>query len=290
MERNILPCAEGDDALLAEKINAFTTSMITGAKPAEEELIVFKVTDEDGNIIAGANLLIDGWKVAELDILCVAESYRKQGIGSALLREAERAAEKKNCSLMTLGTFDFQARPLYEKHGFTVIATLADCPSEGHEHYDMVKRLSAASGEDVPLISCAYEIQSGSEEDADYIDDRLVEYNWSKVPRVRDFAWIGRKIVGDDGRLSAGCFVGVNFWNLAFIDMLWVEEDLRGQGFGLALLAQCEAELKENGVRLVIAEARDWNKGFFEKAGYTLYGTIEDAPRGHGRYLLEKRL
>ena len=46
------------------------------------------------------------------------EKYRRQGLGSALIRAAESAAREKGCEIMFLGTFDFQARPLYEKHGF----------------------------------------------------------------------------------------------------------------------------------------------------------------------------
>ncbi len=43
----------------------------------EDELVVLKVTDSDGNIIAGCNLIIDRWRAADLDILRVEETYRR---------------------------------------------------------------------------------------------------------------------------------------------------------------------------------------------------------------------
>lgn len=89
MEFKIIPCAEGDDEFVAEKINEVTDSKIDFEDMIEDELVVFKITDGDGNIIAGCNLLINCWRVADLDILWVEEKYRKQGIGSALLETIE---------------------------------------------------------------------------------------------------------------------------------------------------------------------------------------------------------
>ena len=136
MQYSIIPCVEGDDELIADKLNAITDSKIDFEDAIEDELVVFKVTDSDGNIIAGCNLIINCWRVADLDILWVEEKCRRQGIGSSLIREAERAAREKGCRFMTLGTFDFQARPLYEKYGFSVCGTIGDCPTKGHTHYD----------------------------------------------------------------------------------------------------------------------------------------------------------
>ena len=290
MQYQIVPCAEGDYALIAEKLNAFTDSMIPFDDPIEDELVVFKVTDGDGNILAGCNLIMNCWRVAELDILWVKEPYRRQGIGSALIRAAERAAGEKGCRLMTLGTFDFQARPLYEKHGYTVCGTLEDLPVKGHIHYDMIKWLDAPSAGAVSPAACAYAIQSGDADDAEYIDDQLVEYNWSQVPAVRDFLWIGRKIQGDSGEPIAGGFAVVNFWNIVFLDLLWVNEPCRDQGIGSALLLELEREAKKNGAWIVMLDARDWNVGFFKKLGYTVYCTLEDCPGGHSKYKLQKRL
>ena len=290
MKFEMIPCAEGDDAYIAEKLNAITDSKIVFEDAIEDELIVFKVTDSGGYIIAGCNLYINCWRVADLDILWVEEKYRRQGIGSSLIREAERAAREKGCRFMTLGTFDFQARPLYDKFGFAVCGIIEDCPAKGHTHYDMIKRLDDACDESVIAASCAFEIRPGDEDDAEYIDDKLVEYNRSQVPAVHDFEWIGRKIRGNHGEPAAAGFAGVNFWNIAFLEMLWVDEPHRDQGMGSCLLSDIEREAKKKGAYLVMADARDWNVDFFKNRGYTVYCTLEDYPDGYRKYKLQKRL
>jgi len=290
MEHRIIPCAEGDDKFIADKLNAITNSKIDSEDTIEDELVVFIVTDSAGNIIAGCNLLINCWRVADLDILWVEEKYRKQGIGSALIREAERTSREKGCRFMTLGTFDFQARPLYEKFGFSVCGTIEDCPTTGHTHYDMIKRFDDFSNEGISPVSCTFEIQSGNEDDAEYIDDKLVEYNWSQVPAVHDSEFIGRKIQGDKDEPIAAGFAGVNFWNIAFVEMLWVDEPYRNQGIGSRLLSDIEQEAKNNGACIVMIDARDWNVEFFKKFGYTVYCTLEDYPNGYSKYKLQKRL
>ena len=87
MEHRIIPCVEGDDELIADKLYAITDSKIDFEGIIEDVLVVSKVTDSDGNIIAGCNLLINSWRVADLDILWVEEKYRKQGIGSASIAQ-----------------------------------------------------------------------------------------------------------------------------------------------------------------------------------------------------------
>jgi len=105
MEHRIIPCAEGEDEFIADKLNAITNSKIDFEDTIEDELVVFKVTDSAGIIIAGCNLLNNCWRVADLDILWVEEKYRDQGIGSALIREAERAAREKGCHFYDAGHF-----------------------------------------------------------------------------------------------------------------------------------------------------------------------------------------
>ncbi len=289
MDCKFIPCVEGDDAFVAEKLDAITDAKINYQDTIEDELVVFKITDSDGAIIAGCNLYINCWRVADLDILWVEETHRKQGLGSALIREAVRAAKEKGCRFMTLGTFDFQAEPLYEKFGFAVCGTIEDCPTEGHTHYDMIKRLDDSCDECAPA-ACAFEIQAGDEEDAEFIDDKLVEYNWSQVPAMREFDWIGKKAAGENGEPTAAGFAGVNFWNIAFVEMLWVDEPHRNHGVGSRLLAELEQELKNAGACIVMLDARDWNVDFFKKRGYTVICTLADYPTGYSKYKLQKRL
>jgi GNAT superfamily N-acetyltransferase len=99
--------------------------------------------DEQGVVKGG--LLADlwgGWM--HVNFLWVAEELRGQGYGTRLVAEAEREARAAGCRGSYLETFSFQARPFYEKQGYTVIASLPDYPA-GHTYYFLRKFLGEAT-------------------------------------------------------------------------------------------------------------------------------------------------
>jgi GNAT superfamily N-acetyltransferase len=81
-----------------------------------------------------------GWLY--ISVLWVAEPARGRGHASRLLEAAEAYARRRGCIGIGLDTFSFQARPLYERHGYVVFGTQADYPP-GHTRYFMEKRLGA---------------------------------------------------------------------------------------------------------------------------------------------------
>ena len=288
----IVPFEEDDDdieELVEEKLEEIDEEI--AEEEIDEEEVVYKIEDEDGNLIAGCILDIDGWKIADLDILWVNENYRKQGIGSALIRLAEKTARKKGCYLMTLGTFDFQAKPLYEKHGFTVCGVIKDWP-EGHENYCMRKRLDIPCEEYFPTNdnSAQYEVLEGTEEDSETIGRNLGQHNRNCVPSISKTVYLNKKVLDENGDVIGAIIAYVNDWEDAFIDMMWIDEPYRNQGIGSELIAMVEREMKENGAKLVLVDPSDWQDAFFRKNGYEVYSTQEDCPKGHLEFVLGKRL
>ena len=95
--------------------------------------------DGDGNIIGG---ILGGtyWEWMYVDILWVHEDHRKKGIGSNLLREAEKEAVRRGCHHVHLDTMSWQAPDFYKKHGYEVIGILPDIPS-GNQKYLLIKAL-----------------------------------------------------------------------------------------------------------------------------------------------------
>ena len=73
-------------------------------------------------------------------MLHVPEALRGQGIGSELMRRAESFCREQGLAGIWLDTFHFQARPFYEKLGFTVFGTIEDHPA-GSRRYFLSKRL-----------------------------------------------------------------------------------------------------------------------------------------------------
>ena len=134
MKFEMMPCAEEDAEVIEEQADKLSDAIAPPEEGAEDEQYVYKVTDEAGNILGGCVLNIDNWKSAAINDMWVDEAYRRRGIASALIRTAERKARERGCFLAMIGTFDFQARPLYLKHGYTQSGTTLDFP-KGHRMY-----------------------------------------------------------------------------------------------------------------------------------------------------------
>lgn len=75
-----------------------------------------------------------------IELLWVAAGERRAGLGSRLLRAAEREAVARGCHAAQVETFDFQARPFYERHGYFLVGELAGFPN-GHVRFTLLKQL-----------------------------------------------------------------------------------------------------------------------------------------------------
>lgn len=278
-----------DSLHIEERLEEYTYSQAPTFADEEEEFSK-KITDKDGNIIAGCNAIISRWGYVDVDILCVAEPYRRQGLGSALLKEVERVAKEKGCYFAMLGTFDFQARGLYEKHGYKLCVTIKNL--FGHENYGMSKRLDI----DVPtreFKKIEYEIQDGTEDDAETIENMLEEYNAPFFPEDEEYVKLNRKLLDKDGNIIAGIIAGYYTSGFAELFELWVEEPYRNQGLGSFLLENYEREIREKGIHQIFVEEYlyDWNIDFFKHRGYVPSGGFEDIPKGHCAYFdIEKEI
>lgn len=80
------------------------------------------------------------WSWCSIDVLAVAEPYRRKGIGTLLLRKAEDIARARGCIGIRLDTMSFQAPDFYRRHGYTEFGRIADYPP-GHTRLWFMKRL-----------------------------------------------------------------------------------------------------------------------------------------------------
>lgn len=136
-----------------------------------------------------------------------------------------------------------------------------------------------------------YKIENCKDGDADYIIDRLVEYNLTQVPEEQEtlFDTLDKKITDETGKIIAGCVARMYCWNVAYIDTLWVDENYRNKGLGSKLLAEVEKTAKEKSCYLIHLDTFDFQaKEFYEKQGYRLFGALEDCPKSHCRFYLKK--
>jgi GNAT superfamily N-acetyltransferase len=110
--------------------------------PATPRLLVIPIRNDIGIAIGGLwAVSLFGW--LHLEMLLVPEPMRGQGIGSALVAQAESEARSRDCLGMYVDTFSFQAGPFYEKLGFSQFGVLDDCPP-GHRRLFLQKRLAPA--------------------------------------------------------------------------------------------------------------------------------------------------
>ena len=289
MKYEMTPCADDEAEFIEEQANNAFNAIAQPEEDAEEEF-VYTVTDESGTLLGGCILSVDALRTASIYDLWVEEAFRRQGMASALMREAEREAREQGCYLAMIGTFDWQAKSFYDKHGYMLNDTMTDVP-KGHEHYFLTKRLDRPSAEYIPSNHRQYEIRRGDEKDAEILSGKLRDYDSAVAPRVHEYIPLSKKIADENGRIIAGFVGGVDGWNGTDIDALWVEEKYRNQGIGSQLLAALEREIKENGADVMFIEAFDWNVGFFKKNGYErVTGMLEDYPKGHVMYCMQKVL
>ena len=101
---------------------------------------------------------------------------------------------------------------------------------------------------------------------------------------------LGVFLRGPDGRIVGG-LVGDTAWQWLYVDALWIDEPLRNQGHGRAMLRAAEERARARGCRNVYLDTFDFQAlPFYRKEGYEVYGTQEDFPPGHRRYYLRKEL
>ena len=97
--------------------------------------------------------------------------------------------------------------------------------------------------------------------------------------------------VRDKQGTIVGGLTGGTYWGWLYIGRLWIEEHLRGQGYGSRVLAEAEHEALRRGCHHAYLDTQDFQAlPFYQKHGYIVYGELEDMPIGHTRYSLQKKL
>lgn len=138
-----------------------------------------------------------------------------------------------------------------------------------------------------------YVINESTKEEFNFVDEGIVEYNRTKVPYTQDpaFIWINRVIKNLNGEVLAGINSKLYCWNCLYIDVLWVKEGFRKEGYGSILLNEIELIVKEMGCKLVHLDTFDFQaKDFYIKHGYEIFGVLDECPNKHKRYYMKKSI
>lgn len=93
-----------------------------------------------------------------------------------------------------------------------------------------------------------------------------------------------------DGKIAGG-LIGKTYWNWFYIDLLFIQEGLRGQGYGHRLLTLAEAEARQRGATEVFLDTFSFQAPeFYQRHGYQVFGVLKDFPPGQARYYLTRHL
>lgn len=119
----------------------------------------------------------------------------------------------------------------------------------------------------------------------------ITQFNQIASSRPNDFRPLAILISDSETGEALGGLWGWTSFAFLHIDVLFIPEELRGTGLGRRLIAQAEAEAIERGCRGAWLDTFSFQaRGFYERLGYTVFGSIEDYPPGHSRFFLKKTL
>ena len=98
-------------------------------------------------------------------------------------------------------------------------------------------------------------------------------------------------VLRDESGETLGGLIGDTYYGWLSVSLMYVREDLRGQGYGEKLLLRAEEEARSRGVKNVFLDTFSFQApDFYQKLGYRVFGELVDFPPGHTRHYLTKRL
>jgi GNAT superfamily N-acetyltransferase len=97
-------------------------------------------------------------------------------------------------------------------------------------------------------------------------------------------------LLKDAAGVTVGGLWGTTLFNWLRIELLFVPPTLRGKSVGCDLMRRAEAMAVERDCIGATLDTYSFQaRGFYEKLGYHLVGTVEDCPPGGARHYLQKR-
>jgi GNAT superfamily N-acetyltransferase len=124
----------------------------------------------------------------------------------------------------------------------------------------------------------------------DALVEKLVRFNEAKA-RPGNFRPLAVLLEHPDTHEILGGLWGETYFSYLHIEIFYLPDSLRGSGLGRQLMEQAEAEAIQRGCRAAWLDTFSFQaRGFYERLGYEVFGTLEDYPPGHSRFFLRKSL
>lgn len=117
----------------------------------------------------------------------------------------------------------------------------------------------------------------------------ISEYNTEKAgpDNGRNLCFLLQDASGE----TIGGIIGATHWNWFYINLMWIREDFRNQGYGSQLMARAEEEARHRGAEYAYLDTFSFQApDFYRRHGYEVFGELADFPPGHRRLYLKKKL
>ncbi|WP_335871732.1 GNAT family N-acetyltransferase [Bacillus sp. 2205SS5-2] len=135
-------------------------------------------------------------------------------------------------------------------------------------------------------------VQQCNQQDREFIKKKVIEHNLKSLSdevktALEDVSFVLRDA---DEKLIGGVTATL-FWHHLHIDFLWVSEEYRNKGLGQSLMLELENFAIKRKCRLMLVDTFSFQAPkFYKDLGFKVIGVVEDHPKGHEQYFLEKRL
>lgn len=122
-----------------------------------------------------------------------------------------------------------------------------------------------------------------------FITDHIDMHNIARTGRT-DWRPLGYFLRDARGEWVGG-LIGYVWGGWLHVKLLWVVDDLRGQGQGGRLLGAAEDHARALGATAATLETFSFQApGFYQRHGYEVFGSLEEYPPGHTKFFLRKTL
>jgi GNAT superfamily N-acetyltransferase len=97
--------------------------------------------------------------------------------------------------------------------------------------------------------------------------------------------------VRDEKNVMRGGVLADVYWDAMFLKYVWLDKAMRRQGIGRDLIRAAEEEGRKRGCTMAHLDTFSFQaRGFYEKLGYKVFGTLEWPTREIKRHYLSKLL
>lgn len=125
------------------------------------------------------------------------------------------------------------------------------------------------------------------------LDEAITDFNIQVVPELprAEISRLDFSAKNGKGELLGGIQAYRVNWGILHVELIYVFEPYRHHGIASKLLQHVEEIAKQHNCHLAHLDTFDFQaKEFYLKHGYSIFGILENAPKGHSRYYMKKEL